>query len=231
MIEMTYPGHVFCSRCGRGSWTAVQCEVCRNLFCFKCMPTHSTVCNDCDARERARNCADKISSERSCINCSVRLVGEGSIYALCDNCLALLGEDEQALYRLAQKRFPRMDREIAPELIRLFADRKDGPATGLLDFVFYANVRLGDRSKLEENLVSISQTEMKITRNEPVYIPLRDMTSIDAGSKKGQLFITTCNAPNTIELRLTDAFLEPEIITRRLVLHVKSNAVKDMKTP
>ncbi len=224
MIEMIKYEHFYCSKCGRGTWSATKCEICGNLFCERCIPIHGTVCNDCDARERARKSADMISSERSCINCSVRLVGEGSIYALCDKCLALLGEDEQVLYRLAQKRFPHKDREIAPELTLLFANRKDGPATGLVDFVFFANVRLGDGSKPEENLVSISDTEMKIARKEPVYIPLRDVTSIDAGSKKGQVFITTCNAPNTIELRLTDAFLKPEIITRRLALHVKSNA-------
>jgi hypothetical protein len=159
----------------------------------------------------------------------VRLVGEGSIYALCDKCLALLGEDEQVLYRLAQKRFPRKDRELEPQLIRLLGNQKDGPATGLLDFVFFANIRLGDGSKPEENLVSISETEMTITRNEPVIIPFRDVTAIDYGSKRVQLFITTCNAPNPIQLRITDSMLEPEIITRRLVLHTKSNAVEEMK--
>jgi hypothetical protein len=221
--------HLFCAKCGKGTWSATRCEICRNVYCERCIPLHGTVCNDCDARERARKRADMISSERSCINCAARLIGEGSIYALCDDCIALLGEDEQVLYHLAQKRFPHKDREIAPELIRLYANRKDGPATGPLDFLFFAEVRLGDGTKQEENLVSISETEMTITRNEPVSLWFRDVTSIEAGGKKGQLIIATCNAPHGVQMRLTDSLLKPEIITRRLVLHVELNSVEKMK--
>ena len=70
---------------------------------------------------------------------------------------------------------------------------------------------------------------MTITRNEPVSLWFRDVTSIEAGGKKGQLIISTYDAPQRVQMRLTDSLLKPEIITRRLVLHVELNSVEKMK--
>ncbi len=170
--------------------------------------------------------ASTISGDRNCIKCAVKLDGVGSIFSLCDGCLALLGEDEQVLYLLAQKRYPRRDKEIAPQLIRLIDNRKGEPATGLMDFIFLAGTRFGDGSKTEESFVSISETAITIGLIEPIIIPFGNVTSIAVGKKKNELIITTRSAPGSILLKVTDLMLKPEIINRRLLLHVKSNAAR-----